>query len=262
MPATAPSVEVPLIEVREVEKTLGQQHVLQGVSFKVQKGEVLAIIGASGSGKSTLLRCLNLLIHPDKGEIVWMGKEVGWSERGGVRMRMKERELLPFRTKLGMVFQSYNLFPHMSVVENIMEAPVTVLGRKREEVRAEAELLLEKVHLGHRRNAYPHQLSGGEQQRVAIARALAMKPEALLFDEVTSALDPELTSEVLAVMRELAAEGLTMISVSHEMGFVRNVADRVIFMHRGKVLEEGSSEQVCENPKSPELKAFLGRSFD
>ncbi|EPX81859.1 amino acid ABC transporter ATP-binding protein [Salipiger mucosus] len=257
---TAP--DAPLLEIRGIEKTLGEQHVLRGMDFTVRRGEVLAIIGASGSGKSTLLRCLNLLIRPDNGRIYWQGAEVGWHQRGDKRLPMAERELLPFRTRLGMVFQSFNLFPHMSALENVCEAPMTVQHRDKSEVRAEAEALLAKVRLSHRMHAYPHQMSGGEQQRVAIARALAMRPEALLFDEVTSALDPELKAEVLRVMRELAEEGMTMISVSHEMDFVRNVADRVIFMHAGRIAEQGVPAEVFADPQTPELRAFLGRAGD
>jgi len=255
--AEGPPHAFPLLEVRGLEKRLGAQDVLRGIDFKVERGEVLAIIGASGSGKSTLLRCLNLLIAPDDGRIYWKGKEVGWAERNGFRVRARERDLLSYRTQISMVFQSFNLFPHMTALQNIMEAPVMVLGRDRAEVRAEAEALLAKVRLSHRASAYPQEMSGGEQQRVAIARALAMHPEALLFDEVTSALDPELKGEVLAVMRDLAAEGMTMISVSHEMGFVRNVADRVIFMHKGKVCEAGDPRQMLADPQTPELRAFV-----
>lgn len=251
-----------IFEVHGVTKRLGDQQVLKGINFKVREGSVLAIIGASGSGKSTLLRCLNMLVVPDDGQILWRGKEVGWKQENGARRRQSERELLRYRTEVGMVFQSFNLFPHMTAIENIIEAPVMVLGRPRAEVLPEAEALLKKVRLSHRTNAYPHQMSGGEQQRVAIARALAMKPKALLFDEVTSALDPELKGEVLTVMRDLAVEGMTMISVSHEMGFVRQVADHVIFMHQGVIREEGDPKTVLANPETPELRNFLQRVTD
>ncbi|AJY48172.1 arginine ABC transporter ATP-binding protein [Martelella endophytica] len=246
-----------MLEVAGIEKQLGSQHVLRGIDFSVSRGEVLAIIGASGSGKSTLLRCLNLLIRPDDGAIIWKGKEVGWRTVGDKRIPAREKDLLSFRTEISMVFQSYNLFPHMSAIQNIVEAPVRVLKRNPAEARDVAEKLLEKVRLSHRADAYPHEMSGGEQQRVAIARALAMKPEVLLFDEVTSALDPELKGEVLGVMRDLASEGMTMISVSHEMGFVRNVADRVIFMHKGKVREVGDPKIILENPQTAELRSFV-----
>ena len=218
---------LPILEIHGVTKRLGDADVLKGINFKVRAGSVFAIIGASGSGKTTLLRCLNMLIQPDSGAIIWQGREVGWTTRDGKRRRQTERELLRYRLEVGMVFQSFNLFPHMTALQNVMEAPVMVQKRSRAEVAAEAQALLTKVHLSHRAHAFPHQMSGGEQQRVAIARALAMKPRALLFDEVTSALDPELKGEVLAVMRQLASEGMTMICVSHEMGFVKQVADHV-----------------------------------
>ncbi|QQA41977.1 amino acid ABC transporter ATP-binding protein [Pelagovum pacificum] len=251
-----------LLDVRGLTKRLGDQDVLKGIDFSVRRGEVVAIIGASGSGKSTLLRCLNLLIVPDGGRIYWKGKEVGWVDRNGVRTKLPEKALLKYRTEVSMVFQSFNLFPHMTALENIIEAPVMVLGRDRAEATTEARELLTKVRLSHREAAYPHQMSGGEQQRVAIARALAMRPEALLFDEVTSALDPELKGEVLSVMRQLASEGMTTISVSHEMGFVRQVADRVIFMHKGLVCESGDPKVVLANPETPELRQFVERVSD
>jgi len=248
----------PLLEVRGLTKSLGGREVLSGVDFSVRAGEVLAVIGASGSGKSTMLRCLNFLIRPDDGRIYWRGREIG---RNG-EVPARERDLLAYRTRVSMVFQSFNLFPHMTALQNIVEAPVQVLKRPKAEVEAEAGALLAKVRLTHRAGAYPHQMSGGEQQRVAIARALAMRPDMLLFDEVTSALDPELKGEVLAVMRELAAEGMTMISVSHEMGFVRGVADRVIFMHQGRVREAGPPAEVLSAPRTPELAAFLASVTD
>ncbi len=249
----------PVLEAVGVVKHLGKNEVLKGVSLKVPEGKVVAIIGASGSGKSTLLRCLNLLIVPDEGEILWLGKEIGWRMQDGKRVRQRERELLPYRADVGMVFQSYNLFPHLTALENIVEAPMVVRGRRRDEVEVDARDLLAKIRLSHRANAYPHQMSGGEQQRVAIARALAMKPRALLFDEVTSALDPELKGEVLNVMKGLAAEGMTMVIVSHEMGFVRQVADEVLFMAAGVVCERGAPEALFGGPKSPELRTFLQR---
>ncbi|WP_210381341.1 amino acid ABC transporter ATP-binding protein [Microvirga zambiensis] len=252
----------PILEVHGVVKRLGGVDILKGINFTVAEGSVVAIIGASGSGKSTLLRCLNMLIVPDDGEIVWKGQRVGWVQKGSTWVRQKEKELLGYRTQVGMVFQSFNLFPQMTALENIIEAPMTVLGRKRSEIEEEAHALLRKVRLSHRVKAYPHQMSGGEQQRVAIARALAMKPKAMLFDEVTSALDPELKGEVLTVMRELAAEGMTMILVSHEMGFVRHVADEVLFMHQGIVKERGNPSDVLVNPASAELQAFLQRVTD
>lgn len=256
------TVGAPILEVHGVTKRLGNVEILKGINFKVQAGSVLAIIGASGSGKSTLLRCLNMLVTPDDGQIIWEGREIGWVTRNGKTRRQTERELLPYRTEVGMVFQSFNLFPHMTALQNVAEAPIMVLGRPRDEVMAEAQELLAKVQLSHRAHAYPHQMSGGEQQRVAIARALAMKPKALLFDEVTSALDPELKGEVLAVMRQLAGEGMTMISVSHEMGFVRQVADAVLFMHKGLVCEQGDPKLVLADPQTAELRTFLQRVTD
>jgi ABC-type polar amino acid transport system ATPase subunit len=252
----------PILEVHGVTKRLGGVDILKGINFKVKAGSVLAIIGASGSGKSTLLRCLNMLVQPDDGQIVWQGRDIGWVTVNGSPRRATERELLRYRLEVGMVFQSFNLFPHMTALQNIVEAPVMVQRRPRPQVVLEAEALLAKVQLSHRAHAFPHQMSGGEQQRVAIARALAMKPNALLFDEVTSALDPELKGEVLAVMRQLAGEGMTMISVSHEMGFVRQVADHVIFMHKGRVCEEGDPKIVLEQPQTPELKSFLQKVTD
>jgi ABC-type polar amino acid transport system ATPase subunit len=252
----------PILKVQGLVKVLGGAHVLKGVSFKVNEGSVIAIIGASGSGKSTLLRCLNMLVAPDEGEVVWRGSRVGWTEKNGRQVRQKEHELLAYRTEVGMVFQSFNLFPHMTALENIIEAPIVVRKRARDEVIAEGNALLGKVRLSHRANAYPHQMSGGEQQRVAIARALAMQPRALLFDEVTSALDPELKGEVLSVIRELAGEGMTMIVVSHEIGFVRQVADEVLFMAAGVIRERGHPRDVLAAPRTPELQAFLTRVTD
>ncbi|RVA16100.1 amino acid ABC transporter ATP-binding protein, partial [Mesorhizobium sp. M7D.F.Ca.US.004.03.1.1] len=205
---------------------------------------------------------LNLLISPSSGHVLWYGKRLGWRERDGRWIRLAEKEILPMRTEIGMVFQSYNLFPHMNAVQNIAEAPVTVLGRSRKDATDHAQELLAKVRLSHRAHAYPHQMSGGEQQRVAIARALAMRPRALLFDEVTSALDPELKGEVLKVIRDLAEEGMTMVIVSHEMGFMRKVAHDVLFMHQGVVHESGAADALLSDPQSPELRTFLSRVTD
>ena len=259
MSETRPS---PILEVHGVVKRLGGADVLKGVSFKVAEGSVVAIIGASGSGKSTLLRCLNMLVVPDDGEIRWRGERVGWKKEKDRWVQQKERELLAYRTEVGKVFQSFNLFPHMTALENIIEAPIMVRGRPRAEVTEEAHALLAKVRLTHRAAAYPHQMSGGEQQRVAIARALAMRPRAMLFDEVTSALDPELKGEVLNVIRDLAGEGMTMILVSHEMGFVRQVADDVLFMTKGVIGERGCPADVLARPQTAELRTFLTRVTD
>jgi ABC-type histidine transport system ATPase subunit len=247
----------PILQIREVTKSYNSLQVLKGVSFDVPEGTVMGIIGSSGSGKSTLLRCLNMLVPPTEGDILYQGQSVIGRSVDGKVVKKSERELLLYRTQVSMVFQSFNLFPHMTALENIMEAPVHVLKRPKAEVRDEALAMLEKVRLSHRRDQYPHRLSGGEQQRVAIARALCMKPKVLLFDEVTSALDPELKGEVLNVMRDLAAEGMTMISVSHEMGFVRNVADEVVFMEHGVIAEKGKPEDVLGNPQTAGLQTFL-----
>jgi len=255
--ATAVAAPPPILEAHGIVKTIGGVAILRGVSFKVEEGSVVAIIGASGSGKSTLLRCLNLLVIPDDGQIVWRGNEVGWTQGKAGWVRQKERHLLTYRTEIGIVFQSYNLFPHMTAIENIIEAPIVVRRRPRDEVVTEARHLLAKVRLSHRTDAYPHQMSGGEQQRVAIARALAMRPRALLLDEITSALDPELKGEVLAVVKELAIEGMTMILVSHEMDFVRQVADQVLFMANGVVCERGRPQDILVNPQTTELQKFL-----
>lgn len=251
-----PEAKAPILCVQNLVKVLGAITVLKDVSFTVEEGSVVAIIGSSGSGKSTLLRCLNMLVAPDDGDILWKNQSVIWRDAARA-VRKSERELLSYRTEIGMVFQSYNLFPHLTALENVIEAPLMVRKRPREEVVREAQALLTKVRLSHRVNAYPAQMSGGEQQRVAIARALAMQPRALLFDEVTSALDPELKGEVLTVMRELAAEGMTMILVSHEMGFVSQVSDKVIFMSKGVMAESGHPADVLKNPQTPELRSFL-----
>ncbi len=247
----------PILQIRDVTKNYSALPVLKGISFDVLEGTVMGIIGASGSGKSTLLRCLNMLVPPTEGDILYQGRSVVSRRVNGKDIKKTERELLLYRTEVSMVFQSFNLFPHMTALENIMEAPVHVLRRPAAEVREEALALLDKVRLSHRRDQYPHRLSGGEQQRVAIARALCMKPKVLLFDEVTSALDPELKGEVLNVMRDLASEGMTMVSVSHEMGFIRNVADEVVFMEHGVIAEKGEPQNVLGNPQTPGLQSFL-----
>lgn len=243
-----------MIELSDVRKSFNELEVLKSISLTVPRGGVVALIGPSGSGKSTLLRCINVLTVPDGGTI-----RVGDSRMdfGKGHRLPRDRDLSAFRAKTGMVFQSFNLFPHMSVIQNVMEGPVTVLRRPRAEVRGEALALLAKVGLGDKADAYPDRLSGGQKQRVAIARALAMKPEVMLFDEATSALDPELVGEVLAVVRQLAAEGMTMILVTHEMAFAREVADTVIFMRDGHVVEEGPARQVIDAPREAGTRAFL-----
>lgn len=238
-----------MIEIRDLQKHFGDHHVLRGVSLHVDKGEVVCLIGPSGSGKSTVLRCINGLESYDGGEIRAFGE----------RVDQNSKTIHTLRSRMGMVFQRFNLFPHRSVLENVMEGPVYVKGERPETARAKAMALLEKVGLAAKARAYPAQLSGGQQQRVAIARALAMEPEAMLFDEPTSALDPELVGDVLEVMRALAREGMTMIVVTHEMGFAREVADRVCFLHSGTIVEEGPAAQVLGAPRQPRTQDFLRR---
>jgi polar amino acid transport system ATP-binding protein len=239
----------PVLQLEDVHKRFGTLKVLQGVDMTVDRGQVVCVIGPSGSGKSTLLRCINLLAPPEQGRIVLEGEEI---TSGG-------NEDIDFvRRRVGMVFQQFNLFPHKSALENVTLAPETVLGKSSGECRERGEELLARVGLADKMGEYPERLSGGQQQRVAIARALAMDPHVMLFDEVTSALDPELVKEVLDVMRELAAEGMTMIVVTHEMGFARDVADRVVFMDQGRVIEQGRPDEVLENPREERTKRFLG----
>ncbi len=246
-----------MLKVENVFKSFDGNNVLKGVSFEVNRGEVVAIIGPSGSGKSTLLRCINLLERIDNGMISVGNDVMVYTGENGKVMYSPDKELRRIRLRLGMVFQSFNLFPHFSVLRNITEAPVHVAGISYEKARENALELLRKMELEDKANAYPYQLSGGQSQRVAIARALAMKPDVLFFDEPTSALDPELTMEVLKVIRNLAMEHMTMVVVTHEMSFAREVADRVIFMDGGQIVEEGSPHEIFVNPKSERLKAFL-----
>jgi polar amino acid transport system ATP-binding protein len=238
-----------MIEIRELQKHFGEHHVLRGVSLEVDKGEVVCLIGPSGSGKSTVLRCINGLESYDGGEIIAFGE----------RVDRASKNIHTLRSRMGMVFQRFNLFPHRTVLENVMEGPVYVKRERPDAARAKAMALLDKVGLAAKAQAYPNQLSGGQQQRVAIARALAMEPEAMLFDEPTSALDPELVGDVLEVMRRLAGEGMTMIVVTHEMGFAREVADRVCFLHSGTIVEAGPAAQVLSAPREPRTRDFLRR---
>jgi polar amino acid transport system ATP-binding protein len=247
----------PLVAIRSVAKSFGEFQALRDVSLDVWPGEVMCLIGASGSGKTTLLRCLNQLTTIDAGGIWLDGELLGLRERGGKLHRLSEREIGRQRLKTGMVFQRFNLFPHKTALENITEGPLQVQGRKPDEVRAEALELLRRVGLSAKADAYPAQLSGGQQQRVAIARALAMKPMLMLFDEPTSALDPELVGEVLAVMKELAKTGMTMMVVTHELGFAREVADRVVYMDQGVIVEQGRASDVLGAPREQRTKAFL-----
>ncbi|MGG4497609.1 amino acid ABC transporter ATP-binding protein [Brevibacillus reuszeri] len=238
-----------MIQVKSLVKTFGPLTVLNGVDLSVSQKEVVVLLGASGSGKSTLLRCLNFLELYDSGEIRLMGSQIV----------PQKTDLNQVRAEVGMVFQHFNLFPHKTVLENVMEAPVHVKKKKKEEARALALKLLEKVGLKDKADVYPDMLSGGQKQRVAIARALAMEPRIMLFDEPTSALDPELVGEVLQVMKQLASDGMTMVVVTHEMGFAREVADRVAFMHNGQILEQGHPDTFFESPQNERTKQFLQR---
>ncbi len=262
-PSEAPSLGgAPVVELSDLRKRFGSLEVLRGVSLSAQPQEVIAIIGASGSGKSTLLRCIPLLEVPEGGEIRVAGELVRLRERRGAREPADRRQVNRIRGQLGFVFQSFNLWAHMTVLQNVIEAPLHVQGRPRAECVAEAEACLERVGLADKRNAYPAQLSGGQQQRAAIARALAMRPQALLFDEPTSALDPELVGEVLLVMRALAEEGRTMLIVTHEMGFAADVASRAIFLADGRIEEEGPPAQVFGDPRTERCRQFVRRYLD
>ncbi|QIM72581.1 amino acid ABC transporter ATP-binding protein [Bordetella trematum] len=248
-----------MIEARGIVKAFGAVTVLEGVSLTLQKGEVVAVIGPSGSGKSTFLRCLNHLETIDRGSIRIEGDTLADDGDGGASRYPAEAEVRRICRKMGMVFQSFNLFPHMTVLQNIIEAPMTVKGLKRDEILPKAEELLRKVGLLNKRDNYPSRLSGGQKQRVAIARALAMEPDIMLFDEPTSALDPELTVEVLRTMRQLAEERMTMLVVTHEMGFAREVAHRVIFMDQGRIVEEAPAREFFDSPRHARSQSFLGQ---
>ncbi|MBM0123676.1 amino acid ABC transporter ATP-binding protein [Pimelobacter simplex] len=248
-----------MVDARAVRKVYGSHEVLKSVDLEVHRGEVVSFLGASGSGKSTFLRCINHLERIDGGEISVNGQLVGYRRANGKKYELHRSQIALARRDVGMVFQRFNLFPHMTALENVMEAPVSVQHRSRAEVRAEAEALLERVGLADRQDHYPSMLSGGQQQRVAIARALAMKPALMLFDEPTSALDPELVGEVLDVMKSLAAEGMTMIVVTHEIGFAREVCDRVVFMDDGVIVEEGTPAEVFERPQHARTQSFLSK---
>jgi polar amino acid transport system ATP-binding protein len=248
-----------VMRAEEVRKRFGRLEVLKGVSLDVAKGETVCIIGPSGSGKTTFIRCINHLEKVDGGRITVNGELIGYRDRNGKLVEDSESSIARQRTQIGMVFQRFNLFPHKTALENVIEAPVHVLGRPRSEAVAQAEALLERVGLVDKRDAYPGKLSGGQQQRVAIARALAMRPALMLFDEPTSALDPEVTGEVLTVMAELAETGMTMIVVTHEMGFAREAADRVVMMDEGVVLEEGTPQHFFDEPTHERTQQFLSK---
>lgn len=245
-----------LLEMKHVKKTFGSLEVLKDISIEVNEGELVAIIGPSGSGKSTFLRCATLLENMDEGTLSYCGESATLNESGAAQY-VDKKKLHSIRNDFGLVFQNFNLFPHFSVLKNVIDAPINVQKRDKAEVTAEARELLKKVGLENKEDSYPGQLSGGQQQRVAIARALAMNPKMLFFDEPTSALDPEITAGILKLLRELANEKMTMVIVTHEIDFARNVADRVIFMDGGVIVEEGKPQDVIDNPKSERTKAFL-----
>jgi polar amino acid transport system ATP-binding protein len=251
-----------VVEATDVYKSFGRLPVLKGVSLTVRRGEVVVIVGASGSGKTTLIRCLNHLEKIEQGRILVNGHLIGYRERNGKLIEDRERNIARQRQEIGMVFQRFNLFPHLTALGNIIEAPIQVRGQPKAAAVATARALLQRIGLADKESAYPAQLSGGQQQRVAIARALAMRPALMLFDEPTSALDPEMIGEVLEVMRELAREGMTMVVVSHEMGFAREVADRIVMMDDGRIVEEAPPAQFFSAPTQERTRAFLARIID
>lgn len=246
-----------MIEIRDLHKAYDDLEVIKGVDVTAHAGEVISLIGSSGSGKSTLLRCANLLEDSQKGEVIFQGEAVKWRGKGLRRHPADKQQVIRIRTNLSMVFQQFNLWSHMTILQNVMEAPVTVLGHNKEEAEASARGYLDKVGIGDKCDAWPAQLSGGQQQRAAIARALAMEPQALLFDEPTSALDPELEQEVVKVIKDLAAEGRTMLLVTHDMRLAADVSDHVIFLHQGRIEEEGPPAELFGHPKSTRLQQFL-----
>ncbi|MFN3209285.1 MAG: ABC transporter ATP-binding protein [Roseovarius sp.] len=253
--------ETPVIEIRNLHKAYGSLEVIKGVDITAPRGSVVSLIGSSGSGKSTILRCANLLEDSQQGEILFKGEHVTWKGGGLNRHPSDPKQVLRIRTNLSMVFQQFNLWAHLTILQNVMEAPVTVLGRPRDKVEAAARGYLDKVGIGDKCDAYPAQLSGGQQQRAAIARALCMEPEALLFDEPTSALDPELEQEVVRVIKDLAAEGRTMMIVTHDMKMAHDVSDHVIFLHQGLIEEEGDPKTLFGAPKSERLRQFLSSTM-
>ncbi|MEH7844904.1 amino acid ABC transporter ATP-binding protein [Rhizobium laguerreae] len=256
---TSAEIAKPLVRARNVHKSFDQLEVLKGIDLDVMPGEVVVVLGPSGSGKSTFLRCINHLEAINKGFIEVDGEQIGYRLRKDRLEKLSSNGIASQRRKIGMVFQQFNLYPHMTVLQNIVEAPIGVHGESRKAATENAMRLLERVGLSEKAGSYPRQLSGGQQQRVAIARALAIKPKLMLFDEPTSALDPELVGEVLSTMRDLAKQGLTMIVVTHEIGFAREAADRVVFMDGGNVVEMGKPEDVIGNPQHPRTQAFLAR---
>lgn len=258
MNAMSPTT-APVLRIRNLHKSFGNNEVLKGIDLDVAPSEVVAILGPSGSGKSTLLRCVNQLEKIHKGFVEVDGEQIGFQLRGEKLVVLSKRAIAAQRSKMGMVFQSFNLYPHMTVLQNVIEAPLQVHGIAKREAIAYAKELIARVGMSEKLSAYPRQLSGGQQQRVAIARALAIRPKILLFDEPTSALDPELVGEVLATMKDLASQGLTMVVVTHEIGFAREAADRVVFMDGGHVIEQGPPEEVLVNPQHERTQSFLSR---
>jgi polar amino acid transport system ATP-binding protein len=259
MTATTAMTDRPMVLAEGVHKRFGRLEVLKGINLAVQPREVMCVIGPSGSGKSTFLRCINHLEKIDAGKLWVDGELVGYRQKGGKLYELRDREVAAKRQEIGMVFQRFNLFPHMSSVDNIIEAPVNVRGENKATARARAVELLEQVGLADKAKAYPRELSGGQQQRVAIARALAMRPKLMLFDEPTSALDPELVGDVLTVMRQLAEDGMTMVVVTHEMGFAREVGDSLVFMDDGMIVEQGKPRDVISDPQHERTRSFLAK---
>ncbi|MCI2255791.1 amino acid ABC transporter ATP-binding protein [Domibacillus sp. PGB-M46] len=253
------AIKTQAIQIKELRKSYGAQEILTGIDLNINYGEVVCVIGPSGSGKSTLLRCLNLLEVPSGGTISVDGEAVFSQQNKSDNKKINIQEI---RSRVGMVFQQFNLWPHKTVLNNVIEAPLLVRKQEKAQAVEKAEVLLRKVGLSDKRSSYPSSLSGGQQQRVAIARALAMDPKIMLFDEPTSALDPELVGDVLKVMKDLASEGMTMVVVTHEMGFARDVADRIIFMDQGVIVEEGAPSELFSNPKSARLRQFLASVLD
>jgi polar amino acid transport system ATP-binding protein len=248
-----------LLEIKNIKKSFDDLEVLKGITLEVEQGQVTAIIGPSGSGKSTLLRCATLLDEMDSGDLIYLGQYAARTDASGRAIYAPKEELKQIRTYFGLVFQNFNLFPHYSVIKNVIDAPISVQKKSKEEAYEIGMGLLKKMGLADKENAYPYQLSGGQQQRVSIARALALNPKILFFDEPTSALDPELTGEILKVIRDLAAENMTMVIVTHEMNFARDVADYIVFMDEGNIIEEGTPDEVINNPDQERTKAFLNR---
>lgn len=252
------ALATPALEIRNLHKRYGELEVLKGISLTARDGDVISILGSSGSGKSTLLRCINLLENPHEGQILVAGEELKLKKaKSGELIAADGKQINRMRSELGFVFQNFNLWPHMTILDNIIEAPRRVLGQSKAEAIEVAEALLAKVGIADKRHAYPSELSGGQQQRAAIARTLAMQPKVILFDEPTSALDPEMVQEVLSVIRALAEEGRTMLMVTHEMGFARQVSSEVVFLHQGLIEEQGSPDQVFDNPVSARCKQFM-----